>query len=164
MTLKDVLLHHLEHTFEREAWQPSLAMAIEGLTAAQATWKPSRDRHSIWQIARHVTRWKQATLEAWDGTRALYRADSGPTDHVFELERTDWQDVSGNDRDWRDDCEALHTISRKIAERVARLGAEELLDPFPGEDMPAVLRLLRMATHDTYHAGQIRHLRALQGV
>ena len=33
----------------------------------------------------------------------------------------------------------------------------------PGEDMPGVLRVLRMATHDAYHAGQIRYLRALQG-
>lgn len=26
-----------------------------------------------------------------------------------------------------------------------------------------VLRLMRMATHDIYHPGQIRYLRALQG-
>lgn len=162
MTLKDLLLHHLEYTFEKEAWQPSLSMAIEGLAAAQATWKPSQDRHSIWQIVRHVTRWKRATLDAWIGTQVLYRKDSGPTEHSFELERTDWQEVSGDEEDWRKDCEALRAISRKIAERVAKLDANGLLEPFPGEDMPAVLRLLRMATHDIYHAGQIRHLRALQ--
>jgi hypothetical protein len=163
VTPKDLLLHHLEYTFEKEAWQPSLAMAIEGLTPTQATWKPSLNRHSIWQIVRHVTRWKRATLEAWVGTHALYRADSGPTEHSFELERTDWQDVSGDDGDWRRDCEALHAVSRTIAERLVTLDATGLLEPFPGEDMPAALRLLRMATHDTYHAGQIRFLRALQG-
>ena len=52
-------------------------------------------------------------------------------------------------------------LDAEIAERVAKLDANGLLEPFPGEDMPAVLRLLRMATHDIYHAGQIRHLRAL---
>jgi hypothetical protein len=44
---------------------------------------------------------------------------------------------------------------------VERLTAGEILRPFPGEEMPVMLRLLRMATHDIYHAGQIRYLRAL---
>ena len=35
-TVKDIVWDHLEHTFEKEAWQPSLAIAVEGLTAAQA--------------------------------------------------------------------------------------------------------------------------------
>jgi hypothetical protein len=73
VTPKDLLLHHLEHTFQREAWQPALAMAVQGLTAAQASWKPGSDRHSIWQIVRHVTHWKRATFEAWQGTRPLFR-------------------------------------------------------------------------------------------
>jgi len=30
--------------------------------------------------------------------------------------------------------------------------------------MPTVLRVLRMATHDIYHAGQIRYLQASQGL
>jgi DinB superfamily len=67
--LKDLLLTHLDYTFEKEAWQPSLAMAVRGLTAAQAAWRPGPNRHSIWQIVRHVTRWKQATLAAWRGAQ-----------------------------------------------------------------------------------------------
>jgi DinB superfamily len=61
VTPKDLLLNHLEYTFQREAWQPSLAMAVQGLTAAQVSWKPGPDRHSIWQIVRHVTHWTRAT-------------------------------------------------------------------------------------------------------
>ncbi len=74
LTLKTVLLHHLEHTFEKEAWQPSLRMAIDGVTAKMAAWKPGPQRHSIWQIVRHLSRWKQATLGAWDGTRPLFQS------------------------------------------------------------------------------------------
>ncbi len=33
VTIKELLIDHLEHTFEKEAWQPSMAMAIAGLTA-----------------------------------------------------------------------------------------------------------------------------------
>lgn len=163
MTVKDILLHHLEYTFEKEAWQPSLLMSIEGLTAPQAAWKPAPQRHSIWQIVRHVTHWKNATLSAWDGSRPLF-AESGDTDYYRETERTDWPEVSGDEGTWWRDCDALRFVSTRIATRVERLDEEALLNPFPGEDMPAVLRLLRMATHDIYHAGQIRYLRALQDV
>ena len=35
ITVKQLVLDHLEHTFEKEAWQPSLAIAVEGPTALQ---------------------------------------------------------------------------------------------------------------------------------
>ena len=64
---------------------------------------------------------------------------------------------------WHADITALEDVSRRIKERIQAMDADALQRPFPGEDMPAVLRVLRMATHDPYHAGQIRYLRALQG-
>src|SRR2546425_6427033 len=160
MTPKDLLLHHLEYTFEKEAWQPSLAMAIEGLTAQQAAWKPAPERHSIWQIVRHVAHWKQATLGAWDGTRPLFSPESGDTDYYREAERTDWRDVSGDEAAWWRDCDALHSVSSRITARTEALDPETLLEPFPGEDMPAVLPLLPPATHQLHHARHIPHLPA----
>ncbi len=163
VTPKDLLLNHLEYTFQREAWQPSLAMAVQRLTAAQASWKPGPDRHSIWQIVRHLTRWKRATLEAWRGAQPLFRGRE-VTARFKEIMRTDWQDASGNDADWQADVRALEEVSQAIQERAQALDLESLLQPFPGEEWgPAVLRVLRMATHDIYHAGQIQYLRALQG-
>ena len=162
VTLKDVLLTHVTYTFEEEAWQPPLAAAVEGLTSTQAAWKPAPDRHSIWQIVRHVIHWKRGTLSAWDGTRPVLR-DGLPTEYARDLARTDWQEASGEERAWQDDVRALHEISRAFRQRVEAMDDAALIRPFPGEDMPTVLRVLRMATHDAYHAGQIRYLRALQG-
>ncbi len=139
-------------------------MSIGGLTAQQAAWKPAPERHSIWQIVRHVNHWKRATLGAWDGSRPLFSLVSSDTEYYLEAERTDWPDVFGDDTAWRRDRDALHAVSHQVAARAAALDPDALLKPFPGEEMPAVLRLLRMATHDIYHAGQIRYLRALQGV
>jgi hypothetical protein len=164
MTPKHLLFNHLDCTFEKEAWPPSLAMAVQGLTAAQAAWRPGPNRHSIWQIVRHVTHWKRATLNAWEGTQPL-SSGRDVTDRFNEVMRTDWHDASGTDGDWEADVRALHDVSLAIRERARNAEAEDLLRPFPGEDWgPAVLRVLRMATHDIYHAGQIRYLRALQGV
>ncbi len=164
VTPKDLLLNHLEFTFEKEAWQPSLLMAVEGLTAAQAAWKPGPDRHSTWQIVRHVTHWKKATLEAWNGTHRLFEGRD-ITPHFREVMRTDWQEISGDEATWQADLKALRDVSHAIKEKAKSLDLDALLRPFPGEEWgPAVLRVLRMATHDIYHAGQIRYLRALQGV
>lgn len=154
ITVKDAVQYHLEYTFEKEAWQPSLAMAIEGLTAAQAAWRPGPERHSIWQIVRHVTRWKRAVFDDWNGRKPNYE----------EVERGDWQDVSGDEAAWQADVRALRDISERFISWLQAKGDADLVRPLEGDDLALGLRLLRMATHDTYHAGQIRYIRALQGV
>ena len=161
LDFRTVLLHHLDYTFEKEAWQPSLAMALDGVTHAEALWKPAPQRHSIWQIVRHVTHWKQATLDAWTGVRPLFTVGQGETAYVSELERTDWAEVAGDAAAWQADVRALHAVSGEIRGRAAQLREADCLRPFPGEEMPLLLRVLRMATHDIYHAGQIQYLRAL---
>lgn len=164
VTPKDILLNHLEYTFEKEAWQPSLLMAVGGLTAAQAAWKPGPDRHSIWQIVRHVAHWKRATLDAWNGTQRLFEGRE-VTAYFQETMSTDWRDAAGDEAAWQADLKALREVARAIQAKAKSSDLDTLLQPFPGEDFgPAVLRVLRMATHDIYHAGQIRYLRALQGV
>ncbi len=159
ITVRQLVLDHLEHTFEKEAWQPSLAIAVEGLTALQAEWKPSPERHSIWQIVRHVIHWKRGVLAAWDGH---------PVDYL-ELERTDWPEVSGDDGAWQSDIRELHRIYQELRRRVEALDDAALsqpLVPYKGKPewaQPLGIRLARVATHDIYHAGQIRYIRGLQG-
>ncbi len=162
MTLKDLVLDHLKYTFEEESWQPPLAQAIEGLTAAQAAWKPAPQRHSIWQIVRHVTHWKRGVLDAWDGR---------PHDFA-EMERRDWEEISGNDAAWQAEARALHEVSRQLWTRVQAADdavLTSLMPTYTGSSgsrtkVPRAIRIVRMATHDIYHAGQIRYIRALQGV
>lgn len=156
MTFKDLVRHHFEFTFEKEAWQPPLASAIEGLSARQAVWKPGPQRHSIWQIVCHVIHWKRAFKQAWNGENPDYD----------EYERTDWKDIAEIDEEaWQADVRDLHAISMELKRRLEGTAVEDLEQPFPGETrLNAAQRLLRMATHDIYHSGQIRYIRALQGV
>jgi hypothetical protein len=163
ITPKDIVLHHLEYTFEKEAWQPSLLMALDGLNAAHACWRPGPERHSIWQIVRHVTHWKRATLEAWNGAHRLF-AGRDATPYFHQVMSADWQDAAGDEAAWRADLAAPRDVAHAIQRKVRSPDLDALLQPFPGEDFPAVLRVMRMATHDIYHAGQVRYLRALQGV
>lgn len=157
--MKDLLFYHLEHTFEKEAMQTSLSLAVSGLTAAQAAWKPAADRHSIWQIVRHLIHWKEAQISALDGQ---------PLDYD-ERNRADWQEVVGDQRDWEADVERLGTISQEIRARAGAMDEAALAEgikwykqsPRP---RPIAIRLLELATHDIYHTGQIQYLFALQEI
>lgn len=113
LSLQELVVDHIHTTLYEEdwQWQPSLSKAIEGLTAAQATWKPGPERHSIWQIVRHLILWKRAVLEAWNGN---------PPEGE-ELGAKDWQDVSGTDAAWQRDRQTLLDISEEFLVRARAL-------------------------------------------
>jgi len=52
--LKSVLLEQLRGTHNHEEWFVPLNIAIEGLTAEQATWKDDTENHSIVQLVNHL--------------------------------------------------------------------------------------------------------------
>ncbi|HEU5298448.1 MAG TPA: DinB family protein [bacterium] len=159
LTIKQLVEDHVHTTLYEEdwQWQPSLSQALEGLTAAQASWKPSPQRHSIWQIVRHLILWKRGVMQAWDGS---------PPDGA-KLEELDWHEVSGTDAEWNRDRQALLDVSKEYLTRVQRLTDADLARPTVwytnGATQPLAIRLVRTTTHDIYHSGQIRYLRALQG-
>lgn len=159
ITVKDLLIHHLEHTFEKEAWQPPLGIAVQGLTAEQAAWKPSDERHSIWQIVRHVIWWKRGVLQAWAGD---------PPDFQ-RLVGDDWQEAAGDQAAWDADVKALHDVYGEFRQRLDALddeGLQRQLRWYQQATQPqaVAVRLAAVFTHDIYHAGQIQYLRALQGI
>lgn len=159
MKLKELLGHHLDHTFEKESTQPSLAAAVQGLTAAQAAWQPSPRRHSIWQIVRHVTLWKEGAIAALDGR---------PVDYD-EWNRRDWAEAEGDQTAWERDVARLHRVSGELRARLAAIEEEELTRRIAwyarsAPPRPIATRFLELATHDAYHAGQIQYLFALQEI
>lgn len=161
LSLKALVIDQVRNTFLQEdwQWQPSLSEALEGLTAAQAAYKPAAERHSIWQIVRHLILWKRAVLQAWDGD---------PPDET-QLGEADWAKVTGDETAWQHDVRALMTVSTEFLDRAKSIGDAALSRPMtwynhPDAIQPLAIRLVRTVTHDIYHAGQIRYLRALQGI
>jgi uncharacterized damage-inducible protein DinB len=157
-TVKDLLLEHLEYTFKKEGWQPPLSHAVAGLTAQQAAWKPGPERHSIWQIVRHVVHWKRGVLRAWDGDPPDYDAMSA----------ADWREAGGDQAAWEADAAALHDLYADIRRRLEAASVADLEVERPwyqgAPPRRIATRLLHAFTHDIYHAGQIQYLRALQGI
>jgi hypothetical protein len=160
LTLHDLVVDHVYTLLEREGWQwqPSLSEALDGVSAAQAAWKPGPARHSIWQIVRHLLLWKGGVLDAWDG-----RPPDG-----YEMLARDWPAAAGTDEEWERDRQALLRVSVEFLSRVRGLDDAALSAPiswYPGRHLqPLAIRVVRTTTHDAYHAGQIQYLRALQGL
>lgn len=159
LAISDMLLELLEATSTKEFWHPPLHMAISGLTAEQAAWKPSPERHSIWQIVKHLIHWKSGVLRYLDGD---------PPD-FGEMEALDWVDAAGDQAAWDADVQALQDMTASFRERLQTLGEEGLqraLLTYRQSAQPTVVarRLMWIFTHDAYHAGQIQYLRALQEI
>lgn len=155
MSIARVLGYALRYANEEEGWIHPLGHAVKGLTAAQAAWKPSPHRHSIWQIVRHLIHWKQPIIDRWDGKAA-------PT--ADDLTASDWREASGDDAAWQADVERFLDLHRQVRQRVETADDAVLMSPLPGARQPRAFTIGDMTVHDGYHAGQIRYLRALQGV
>lgn len=154
MTIHDVVLRQWKYTVEEVDWHPSLTEAVGGLTADQAAWKPEKERHSIWQIVRHITHWKRSVIERWQG-------ESPDSD---ALNAADWKDVSGDQTAWERDVQTLLEVSRQIREMIVQWDDEELIRPPATSSKPKIFTEMDLCCHDAYHTGQIRYLRALQGL
>lgn len=159
LTLHDLVVDHVYTLLEKEGWQwqPPLTEALSGLSAAQAAWKPSPERHSIWQIVRHLILWKNGVIDAWAGN---------PVDGQQLLAR-DWRETGGTEEEWARDRQTLLAISLDLLSRVHALddaGLSHAIDWYKGRHrQPIAMRIVRTTTHDAYHTGQIQYLRALQG-
>ena len=97
-------------------------------------------------------------LDAWNGN---------PPDPE-QLPAGDWQQVAGSEADWEKDRKTLLEISAQFLTRAQALDdaalSRQIVWYKGGASQPLAVRVVRTTTHDVYHAGQIRYLRALQGI
>src|SRR5471030_2572020 len=80
-TLRGVLLEQLRTTHTEEDWFVPANIAVQGLTAEQAKWSPSKDTHSVGQLANHLLFWNTRELAEFKGEKPA--AFSGNNDETF---------------------------------------------------------------------------------
>lgn len=124
-------------------WSAAWGQAVEGLTPAQAAWKPSPERHSIWQIVNHISFWREEVLR---------RAAGQPKAGEDVVEQENWRGPDETtERAWNSAKERFRASHEAIAK-----SAQDDRAPLEG--------VLNMMGHDFYHVGQIMFLRAMQGL
>jgi len=58
-TLRSILLRQFQTTWNQEDWFVPVSIAVDGLTAQQAMWKPSDSSHSVGQLTYHLLFWNK---------------------------------------------------------------------------------------------------------
>jgi hypothetical protein len=150
-TTRGVLIAMIDEAFEGKAWHgPTLRGSLRGLTARQATWRPGRHRHNIWEIAVHAAYWKYAVRRRLTGERR----------RTFALTGSNWFDVSG--RSWPDDVRMLIGEHRALRAAIVALPPSALDRRVHGRHHSAAYTIRGIAAHDLYHAGQIQLIKKLQ--
>lgn len=153
------IISELERQHAGEPWHgPSRATVLDGITAAQAAWRPARDAHSIWAIVLHMRSWTREVTR-----RALGGAPGEPLDG-------DWPAVPTppSEAAWAETKASLDAAHEELVATVRAMSEAQLtakVAPTPGSPSGTGIShramLTSLAQHDIYHTGQVAMLKRL---
>ena len=149
-----LLLQLIDEAYEKRAWQgTNLCGAIRNLTAQEAAWRPTSDKHNIWEIVIHAAYWKYIVR------RRLLGIKKG----LFPLKGSNWikRPIVLSNNAWRDDVRLLDEMHRSMCEAIALLKPSDLSRKPAGSKFTNASIISGIACHDVYHTGQIQLLKRL---
>jgi uncharacterized damage-inducible protein DinB len=151
------LMAIIDQAYNRKSWHgTNLRGSIRGLSAAEAAWRPTRNRHNIWEIVVHAAYWKYAV------TRRFSETPRGS----FSLKGSNWfkrpEGAKATDSAWRADVALLESAHAALRTAVGRLTSADLSKTPRGSKVSNFDLLAGVAAHDLYHAGQIQLLKRLR--
>lgn len=145
--MKHLLLSLIDEAYERKTWHgPNLRGALRGITARQAARRPSKGRHSIWELAVHAAYWKYT----------VRRRMLGEKRGSFPIKGSNWFGRKENltEKAWRADLALLRDAHSSLRRAIAAAPAASVRKLSP--------MIYGIAFHDVYHAGQIQLIKRLQ--
>jgi uncharacterized damage-inducible protein DinB len=148
------LLHFLDEAYDHKSWHgTNLRGSIRGLTAEEASWRPSKKRHNIWEIVMHCAYWKYA----------VRRRITGEKRGSFPLKGSNWfrRPVTLAGEEWKKDVELLEETHLFLRRAVESLSPSDLSKLSPKKEYSLAATIRGIASHDLYHAGQIQLLKRL---
>jgi len=143
-TVRSLILQELHTTHNKADWFVPINVAVDGLTAQQASWQPSAGLHSAGQLAYHLLFWNRRTLRDLKGeTQEKY---NGVNDETF---------TKFDDKQWADIVKQLDQVMADYEKLVESADDKQLAQWAP--------TIATICTHNAYHIGQIVYVRKLQG-
>ncbi len=132
---------------------PTLMGCLRGVDAQQASWKPAPNRHSIWELALHISYWN-------------YRVCRHLTDkevNTFDRSPANFPEVKDfSESNWKTDKAFIKNEHQKLVKCLEAF-PERRLNEFISSKKGTTFRQLisGIAAHDTYHIGQIQLMKRL---
>ncbi|HTR98584.1 MAG TPA: DinB family protein [Bacteroidota bacterium] len=148
------VLAMIDEAYGGKAWHgPTLRGSLRGLSAAEASWRPGRGRHSIREIVLHAAYWKYTVR------RRLTGAGRGS----FRLKGHNWFPRRGRpgETSWEEEVailESEHALMRRAIER----GGVRAMRARVGRTLKGEALIRGIAAHDLYHAGQVQLIKRLR--
>ena len=143
-TLRGVLLEQLKTTHNNKDWFVPANVAVQGLTADQASWTDGKGNHSIGQLAYHLVFWNTNSLMRMKGeTPPKFSGNNDETFDKFDTKR------------WNETVQQLDKVMTDLEKFVESADEATLAKN--------ASTLAHIGTHNAYHIGQIIYIRRLQG-
>jgi hypothetical protein len=143
-TLKSVLLTQFKTTWDQQEWFVPVGKGVEGITAQQASWKPSDSSHSVGELTYHLLFWNKRLLNEFNGKTK--EAFSGNNNETFE---------AFTEASWKSTVEQLTQVMKDWEKAIE--GADE------AKLQTWYANIANMSTHNAYHTGQILYIRKQAG-
>lgn len=138
----DIIRYGSRMAHTEEGWIQPLADAVRKVDHACATWRPAKGVASIWEILAHAIPYTESTLASLTGS---------PVE-----ESPDWPKVTDTSEPaWEAMKSRAISACERLEETIAHISDEDLLSPPDGKKTPRARRVMEIAIHDAYHAGQI---------
>jgi len=149
MTESARIADQLHRAFAGGAWHgPALRQLLRGVTAKQASARPLRGAHTIWELVLHITAWKRAVLRRMQGKAASL----SPSENFPPMPRA-------TPANWKETQAALRTAQNDLHRAMSALPESRLKKIVPGKRYSVYFMLHGLVQHDLYHAGQIALLK-----
>ena len=143
-TLRSILLEQLRTTHSEKDWFVPIDVAVDGLTAEQASWKDGSGNHSVGQLTNHLLFWNRQELAKF--RREPPEKFSGNNDETFN---------NFDAKKWSDTVRQLDQVMVEL-EKFVEAADDKTLQTLASE-------IAHIGTHNAYHVGQMIFVRKLQG-
>lgn len=145
--LSDCLKYALRISHTEEGWISPFRDVVRDTDFEAAKWKPAPEVASIWEIVAHAVPYTESRLCDLTG-------DPYPDEQ-------DWPGVTdATPEAWEALQSRVDSVVTKLETAVEALTGDELAAPVR-QKTPRAERLMDIAIHDAYHAGQIVKLQQL---
>jgi uncharacterized damage-inducible protein DinB len=152
MNRKEIVLHLWDTAYDIEGWHPPLKDAVKGIDHAAALWRPNADAHNIWELVNHLICYKDRFLCRLEGNEF----DPAITDNEVTFQRG----IGKTETEGQQRIAHLEQVQQSIKSNISGIADSDVDKPLPESALG--MQILSLASHDSYHTGQIMFIRKLQ--
>ncbi len=144
MNEAEFLVDQLRTTFNGDSWHgPNLVKTLEGIDLFDAGTRYLEARHTIWELANHITYWIEEVYSSVKDVTSLSH------------EGNDWPEMGATEDEWARVSSRLEEAVSVLAHELGSWTDEGLSKTVPGSNFTFKQMVHGLIQHNLYHAGQI---------